>query len=104
MIAPAMDPTRHGHLLIDMFNGLQVDCRGVVQEAERPTTRKTRIIASNQHVLRVDRETKREISTASFDRLVTFMETVMPDIDVVLAVPNQTFSVGSIAANIGPSL
>jgi len=83
-VAGVVGTAADGDRLIDMFNGLQVDCRGVVQEAERPTTRKTRIIASNQHVLRVDRETKREISSASFDRLVTFMETVMPDIDIVL--------------------
>ena len=30
-----------------------------------PTTRKTRVIAANQHVLRIDRETRREISAAA---------------------------------------
>jgi D-beta-D-heptose 7-phosphate kinase / D-beta-D-heptose 1-phosphate adenosyltransferase len=83
-VAGVVGTAADGDRLLDMFNGLQVDCQGVVQEAERPTTRKTRIIASNQHVLRVDRETKRDISTASFDRLVAYMETVMPEIDIVL--------------------
>jgi len=83
-VAGVVGTATDGDRLIAMFNRLEVDCQGVVQEAERPTTRKTRIIASNQHVLRVDRETKREISAASFERLVTFMETVMPDIDIVL--------------------
>ncbi len=83
-VAGVVGTAADGDRLIAMFKQLKVDCRGVVQEAERPTTRKTRIIASNQHVLRVDRETKHDISPASFDRLVSFMETVMPDIDVVL--------------------
>lgn len=83
-VAGVVGTAADGDRLIEMFKRQKVDCQGVVQEAERPTTRKTRIIASNQHVLRVDRETKRDISTASFDRLVTYMETVMPDIDVVL--------------------
>lgn len=73
-----------GNRLIEMFSRLDVDCRGVVQEAERPTTRKTRIIASNQHVLRVDRETKRNISAASFDRLVRYIDATIPEVDTVL--------------------
>ena len=89
-VAGVVGTAADGDRLIDMFNGLQVDGRGVVQEAERPTTRKTRIIASNQHVLRVDRETKREISGASFDRLVAFMETVMPDIDIAVSYTHLT--------------
>jgi D-beta-D-heptose 7-phosphate kinase/D-beta-D-heptose 1-phosphate adenosyltransferase len=35
-------------------------------------------------VLRVDRETKRDISAASFDRLTGYIETAMPEIDIVL--------------------
>jgi D-beta-D-heptose 7-phosphate kinase/D-beta-D-heptose 1-phosphate adenosyltransferase len=83
-VAGVVGTADDGNRLIEMFTQLSVDCRGVVQEAERPTTRKTRIIASNQHVLRVDRETKRDISAASFDRLVGFIDATMPDIDIVL--------------------
>jgi D-beta-D-heptose 7-phosphate kinase/D-beta-D-heptose 1-phosphate adenosyltransferase len=83
-VAGVVGTAADGNRLIDMFAQLTVDCRGVVQEAERPTTRKTRIIASNQHVLRVDRETKRDIADASFERLVDFIDTVMPEMDVVL--------------------
>jgi D-beta-D-heptose 7-phosphate kinase/D-beta-D-heptose 1-phosphate adenosyltransferase len=83
-VAGVVGTAEDGNRMIEMFTRLSVDCRGVVQEAERPTTRKTRIIASNQHVLRVDRETKSEISAASFDRLVTFIEAAMPEIDIVL--------------------
>jgi D-beta-D-heptose 7-phosphate kinase/D-beta-D-heptose 1-phosphate adenosyltransferase len=83
-VAGVVGTAADGNRMIEMFARLAVDCRGVVQEAERPTTRKTRIIASNQHVLRVDRETKRDIAAASFDRLVAFIEAVMPEIDIVL--------------------
>ena len=83
-VAGVVGTAADGNRMIAMFEHLAVDCRGVVQEAERPTTRKTRIIASSQHVLRVDRETKRDISAASFDRLVAFIEAVMPEIDIVL--------------------
>ncbi|HEX5679224.1 MAG TPA: PfkB family carbohydrate kinase, partial [Desulfobacterales bacterium] len=36
---------------------LGVDVGAVVEEAGRPTTRKTRIVAEHQQVLRIDRET-----------------------------------------------
>ena len=83
-VAGVVGKSVDGNRMIEMFTSLDVDCRGVVQEAERPTTRKTRIIASNQHVLRVDRETKRDISPDSFERLADFLETTMPAIDIVL--------------------
>ena len=83
-VAGVVGTAADGNRMIELFERLAVDCRGVVQEAERPTTRKTRIIASSQHVLRVDRETKRDISSASFERLIGFVEAMMPDIDVVL--------------------
>jgi len=83
-VAGVVGTAADGNRLIAMFDQLAVDCRGVVQEAERPTTRKTRIIASNQHVLRIDRETKSDISMASFDKLISFMDAVMPEIDIVL--------------------
>jgi len=83
-VAGVVGTAADGERMIAMFTHLEADCRGVVQEAERPTTRKTRIIASNQHVLRVDRETKRGISETSFERLITFVEDTMPAIDVVL--------------------
>ena len=83
-VAGVVGTAADGQRLIDMFGQLDVDGRGVIQEAERPTTRKTRIIASNQHVLRIDRETKRDISAASFDQLTAFVASQMPEIDIVL--------------------
>ncbi|MBL0716396.1 MAG: D-glycero-beta-D-manno-heptose-7-phosphate kinase [Desulfosarcina sp.] len=70
--------------MLAMFDRLEADCRGIVREADRPTTRKTRIIASNQHVLRIDRETRRDIAPAVCKRLKTFIEAEMPHVDGVL--------------------
>ncbi len=73
-----------GRRMLTMFEDLAADCRGVVREDERPTTRKTRIIASNQHVLRIDRETRRDIAPETCERLKTFIEAEMPRVDGVL--------------------
>jgi len=61
-----------------------VDTEGIIQEPDRSTTRKTRIIAADQHVLRIDRETRAEISDHTLEALIGFIEGKMPDVDVVL--------------------
>ncbi len=46
---------RNGRRLLDIFDERGLDTAGIFQEPERPTTRKTRVIAGSQHVLRIDR-------------------------------------------------
>ncbi len=48
-------------LILNQLKALGVQTGGVIQDPQRPTTRKTRIIAEHQHVLRFDREVKTEI-------------------------------------------
>lgn len=75
---------RDGQLLLNKLNELGVDVAGIFQDSNRPTTRKTRIIASNQHVLRIDRETKESISEPIFEEIAKYLEDKIPDVDVVL--------------------
>ncbi|MBI9083312.1 MAG: D-glycero-beta-D-manno-heptose-7-phosphate kinase [Desulfobacterales bacterium] len=73
-----------GRLLMERFGALGVDTAGIAIQSDRPTTRKTRIIASNQHVLRIDRETRQDISPETQDQLITFIQSALPQVDVVL--------------------
>ncbi len=75
---------RSGNMLIKRLAYLGVDAGGVVQEHGRPTTRKTRIIAAHQHVLRIDRETRKEISGETLDKITRFIEKIIPEADVVI--------------------
>ena len=78
---------RNGQLLLNMFNELGVDTKGIIKEPGRITTQKTRIIAANhadKQVLRIDREKKQDISTSTLKKMVRFLENKIPDIDVVL--------------------
>ena len=66
-------------LVLNQLDALGVQTGGVTQDPQRPTTRKTRIIAEHQHVLRYDREVKAEIdrhllnqvSQSASDRIAT---------------------------------
>ncbi len=73
-----------GSLLTDMLERLRVDVSGIVRDKNRPTTRKTRILAAHQHVLRIDRETKADISDRVFQTLVQTLESQIPESDIVI--------------------
>lgn len=83
-LAGVIGSDRYGHLLLAKLNKLGVDTEGVVEEPERPTTRKTRIVSGNQQVLRIDRETKKDISQQTLDVILNYIEHVMPNVDLVL--------------------
>lgn len=83
-VAGVIGTGRNGQLLRDKFNELGVDTEGIVEEPDRLTTQKTRIIASHQHVLRIDRETNTGISDATLEKISRFIEDKIPHVDVVL--------------------
>jgi D-beta-D-heptose 7-phosphate kinase/D-beta-D-heptose 1-phosphate adenosyltransferase len=56
----------------------RVDARGVLTDASRPTTVKTRIIAHSQQVVRADRESRAELSGEPLDRLLAALERELP--------------------------
>lgn len=74
----------NGRIVHEKLDELGVNVEGVVTEPKRMTTRKTRIIAAHQHVLRIDRETRAEIADESFKQLVKSAESVLPRVDAVL--------------------
>ena len=75
---------RNGQLLLQKLQELGVDAAGIITEPDRPTTMKTRIIAANQQVLRIDRETKKAISDVTHDRLAGYIENKVTGVDVIL--------------------
>ncbi|UCD33758.1 MAG: D-glycero-beta-D-manno-heptose-7-phosphate kinase, partial [Desulfobacterales bacterium] len=83
-IAGVVGAGRNGQLLIDQFKEADVDTTGIVKDPNRPTTQKTRIIAANQHVLRIDRETKTDISDRTLESIAGFINEKISDADVVL--------------------
>jgi len=62
---------RNGQILLGKFKDLGVDTAGIIQEPGMPTTQKTRIIASHQHVLRID---SRLISAAQKHKKITIAD------------------------------
>ncbi|MCK4727801.1 MAG: bifunctional hydroxymethylpyrimidine kinase/phosphomethylpyrimidine kinase, partial [Desulfobacterales bacterium] len=83
-VAGVLGAGGNADLLMKMFRELGVDTAGVTQDPTRPTTKKTRIIGGHQHVLRIDRETKQQISEEQVNTLVRFAKDHIGAFDLIL--------------------
>jgi D-beta-D-heptose 7-phosphate kinase/D-beta-D-heptose 1-phosphate adenosyltransferase len=70
-----------GDRIVGLLQELDVATDGVVRDASRPTTRKTRVEARSQQLLRYDRETEDPIAGATARRLVTAIEKALDGVD-----------------------
>jgi rfaE bifunctional protein kinase chain/domain len=57
---------------------------GVISDAERITTVKTRVIADRQHVVRIDRERRQELSADTEGRLLRAISAAMQKLDALV--------------------
>jgi len=62
------------HRLRALLREQHVDCSGLTAHSERPTSIKTRIVAHQQQVVRVDRESKQELDPKAARRLIAALE------------------------------
>ncbi len=62
----------------------KVNVEGIITEEGRYTSLKTRIIAHNQQVVRVDRETVKPISEPSIKKIISFVKKRIKEIDAII--------------------
>lgn len=74
----------NGELLLREFTARGVDVSGVIAASGRKTSRKTRVVASNQQIVRIDRETRSAISDESEKTLVEKIELLADGCRVIL--------------------
>ena len=68
---------RHGNILRDLLENSGMDSSYIFSDASRPTTRKTRILAGYQQMLRVDEEKTHEINQDIQDQMLDAMATLI---------------------------
>ena len=73
-----------GRMLRMEMAAWKIDTSGILTDSTRPTTRKTRVIAQSQQVLRVDREQTNPVSEGISERLVAYLAETIPSVDAVL--------------------
>ncbi len=73
-----------GRMIFEKLETLGIRTDGIISEPLRPTTRKTRVIASNQQVLRIDREVKTSVNHTTLKNLFGIMQNNIPDVDLII--------------------
>jgi len=73
-----------GRQLKALLGEQHVDCAGLVAMNSRPTSIKTRIVAHQQQVVRVDRESKHELEASEVRAILRALEKALPTADAVI--------------------
>jgi rfaE bifunctional protein kinase chain/domain len=74
----------HGARLVQLLRECGIDTSGVQQDPSRATTVKTRVVARNQQVVRIDRERKQPVSEDETRRAMRSIEESMDRTDAVI--------------------
>lgn len=72
----------NGKQFLDLLPEHQLSTKGIIQSEDRETTVKTRIIASNQHILRVDREQTNDLNEAESSSLLKRIRQILDDKEI----------------------
>lgn len=86
-----------GNKLLECLDQQNMSREGIVVSRNRPTTIKTRIIASHQHVVRVDDESDQELVNDEERELLKQIETLIPKCDAIIF---EDYDKGVINANL----
>lgn len=84
VIAGVCGKDANGNKLRQMLEELTINTDGLVHEARRPTTCKTRITGGNQQMLRIDRELLTPLKAETNAMLLNKIAKLLPDCDGVI--------------------
>jgi D-beta-D-heptose 7-phosphate kinase/D-beta-D-heptose 1-phosphate adenosyltransferase len=73
-----------GDRVRELFAQIEVDTRGVLTLGDRPTTRKTRVVAHNQQVVRADWESTSTLADLDRARVVDAVRAAAQDADAIV--------------------
>ncbi|MCL2669931.1 MAG: PfkB family carbohydrate kinase, partial [Syntrophaceae bacterium] len=83
-LAGVIGPDETGKRLLSEFTGRGIDTGGIVVEAGRPTTLKTRIVAHGQQVVRFDREDRRPLQARSVKKILAYLKSVRAELGALV--------------------
>ena len=72
-VASVIGEDDNGKELLELLAQIDVDTTAIVEQSERKTSKKSRVIASNQQIIRYDKESKEDITALSQEKLFTLV-------------------------------
>lgn len=74
----------HAEVMRKLIEDLKMNASGLIADTSRMTTVKTRVIAQQQHVVRIDHEQKHDISSDTVDQIINFLNKNIGSIDGII--------------------
>jgi len=73
-----------GKIFTSLLEEANMMSDGIIVDSSRPTTAKTRVIAGNQHVVRIDKESKESISNNTEKKLLEYLASNIFSLDGII--------------------
>jgi len=73
-----------GIIFSSLLKEINIQDEGIIIDETRPTTAKTRVIADNQHVVRIDRESKEYLNRKNVNRIYDYLREISNTIDGII--------------------
>ncbi len=73
-----------GRTLLDLLKERNVNTDGIILSEDRPTTVKTRIIGNGSHIVRMDKETRKNIGTETSEQIIEHIRNRIKKYDAIL--------------------
>jgi D-glycero-beta-D-manno-heptose-7-phosphate kinase len=91
----------YGNIFSSLIKEKNIEDDGIIIDNERPTTTKTRVIANNQHVVRIDKESKAYISNKIESKILAHIENLLNKLDgIILQDYNKGILTPSLISNV----
>ena len=74
----------YGNIFTSLIKEKNIEDKGIIIDTERPTTTKTRVIANNQHVVRIDKESKAYINKKIEQKILSYLESNFGKLDGII--------------------
>lgn len=62
----------------------KISHQGIIEDDNRPTTAKTRVIADSQHIVRIDKESKEIINLSIQKKIINHLKSIIKSIDGII--------------------
>lgn len=84
-VASVVDSKENGRLIRGKLTELGVYTEGLFEDPNKVSSKKTRVMAGHQQVLRIDRETRNPIEGRCADKIIDFVANSTSDFDAIIA-------------------
>jgi rfaE bifunctional protein kinase chain/domain len=74
----------YGTIFTSLLNEMNIENDGIFTDTDRPTTTKTRVIADNHHVVRIDKESKEPLSDDIERKLSIYLTGLINSLDGII--------------------